>query len=153
VRIRSRCAVLLLLSLNACALWQGGGPDRAEESARRAALSDFHSRWRGVPYRNGGAGPAGFDCSGLVHAAYREVFGMALPRTTEDQALIGHRISRSELRAGDLIFFKTGWGKRHVGVYLDDGRFLHASESEGVTLSSLASPYWDSRFWHARRLL
>jgi probable lipoprotein NlpC len=155
VRYRPRfIALTLFLSLGACSLWQGGEtPDPKQEQARRAALSDFHRQWRGVPYRYGGEDVSGMDCSGLVQRAYRELFGLSLPRTTEDQADAGLRISRSQLRAGDLVFFKIGWWKIHVGMYLGNGRFLHASESDGVTQSSLAAPYWESRYWHARRLL
>lgn len=147
-------AVALVLALAACTLWQDGdAPDSQQESVRRAALSDFHRQWRGVPYRYGGEGRGGMDCSGLVQTVFREVFAVALPRTTEAQADSGRHVSRSQLRAGDLVFFKTGWWKKHVGVYVGNGRFLHASETEGVTTTALSSPYWDDRFWQARRVM
>ena len=66
---------------------------------------------------------------------------------------MGKRIRRSQLRAGDLVFFKTGWAKRHVGIYSGSGRFIHASTSKGVISSQLDSDYWRKHFWQARRVM
>jgi cell wall-associated NlpC family hydrolase len=65
-----------------------------------------------------------------------------LPRSTEAQARIGEPIAISELRTGDLVFFKTSWKTGHVGIYLNDGFFMHASTTKGVMISSLENPYW-----------
>lgn len=147
-------ALALLLSLSACTLWQAReASETPEEQTRRTALAEFHRQWQGVPYRYGGENRGGMDCSGLVYVAFRDLFTVALPRTTDEQARLGRRVSTSSLRAGDLVFFKTGWWKRHVGVYLGNGRFLHASESEGVTATSLSAPYWANNYWQARRVM
>ncbi|MGH8762807.1 MAG: NlpC/P60 family protein, partial [Nitrosospira sp.] len=75
-----------------------------------------------------------------------------LPRSTEFQAELGEDIGKAQLRAGDLVFFKTGISVRHVGVYLEGGRFLHASTSKGVMISRLNESYWKSAYWKAKRL-
>jgi probable lipoprotein NlpC len=77
---------------------------------------------------------------------------VVLPRSTGFQAELGENIGKSQLRAGDLVFFKTGRTVRHVGVYLEDGRFLHASTSQGVMISGLDESYWKSAYWKAKRL-
>lgn len=109
--------------------------------------------WKGVPYRAGGLSKAGIDCSGLVHVTYRSVFNLAVPRTTKSLARVGSRVGRGRLRPGDLVFFRTGLRKRHVGIYVADGEFLHASTSRGVTISSLNEDYWDESYRGARRVL
>ena len=68
------------------------------------------------------------------------------------QAELGRDIDKNQLRAGDLVFFKTGISVRHVGVYLEDGRFLHASTKHGVIISRLSETYWKSAYWKAKRL-
>ncbi len=117
------------------------------------ALLEQHARWRGVPYRLGGTDRGGIDCSAFVQRTFAERFGIALPRTTAQQGRAGVAVTREALRPGDLVFFKTGRKLRHVGIYLGDGRFLHASTSRGVTLSSLENRYWRERYWKARRIL
>lgn len=115
-------------------------------------LDRHYASWRGVPHRYGGASRAGVDCSAFVLFTYRDVFGEQLPRTTRAQAKLGKRVSKRRLRAGDLVFFKIGWRQRHVGIYVGDGQFIHASESQGVARSSLDNPYWRTHYWKARRL-
>ncbi len=109
-------------------------------------------RWRGVPYRLGGSSEAGVDCSAFVQITFQSRLGVDLPRTTEELARQGERVDRDELRAGDLVFFKTGFRQRHVGIYMGGKRFLHASTSRGVMTSSLNNVYWDERYWKARRI-
>jgi cell wall-associated NlpC family hydrolase len=83
---------------------------------------------------------------------FRTKLGVVLPRSTEFQAQLGESVRKDQLRAGDLVFFKTGMTDRHVGVYLEDGKFLHASTSQGVTISGLDESYWKSAYWKAKRL-
>lgn len=118
----------------------------------RTALYAQHDLWRGTPYVLGGTSRRGVDCSGFVQRTFDSHFGIAVPRTTELQSQQGQRIGRDALQAGDLVFFRTGNGKRHVGIYVEDGQFLHASTSRGVTLSRLDNPYWSRHYWQARRL-
>lgn len=118
----------------------------------RQALYGELDRWRGTRYRMGGMGKKGFDCSGLTYVVYRDVFGKHLPRTTGGQLRVGRSVSRDNLAPGDLVFFKTGLFKRHVGIYIENGWFLHASTSDGVRMSSLNSAYWRGHYWKSRRV-
>lgn len=111
-----------------------------------------YSQWRGVPYRIGGEGKRGIDCSAFVQQTFKEKFGLNLPRTTKQLANHGRKITSSGLRPGDLVMFKTGWRDRHVGIYLEKYRFLHVSLTNGVTISTMTDPYWYSRYWQTRRV-
>jgi cell wall-associated NlpC family hydrolase len=106
----------------------------------------------GTRYRNGGADPEGFDCSGFVQYVFAQQ-GVLVPRTVEEQARSGMRVD--ELRPGDLVFFHTsGHGATHVGIALDNTRFVHAPSSRGeVRVEPLARPYWAERFIEGRRML
>lgn len=116
------------------------------------ALYDELERWEGTRHKLGGLGSEGIDCSGLTYVVYRDLFGKQLPRTTKEQGRVGRPVKRRALEAGDLVFFKTGFSRRHVGIYIRDGMFLHASRSDGVRLSNLSSGYWRERYWKARRM-
>ncbi len=106
--------------------------------------------WMGVPYKYGGNSKRGIDCSGLTCAIYREVYGKKLPRTCRQQFAEIKRVNHSdELKSGDLLFFHTSPGSRectHVGIYLKDGRFLHASSYRGVVTDVLHSKYWSTHW-------
>lgn len=109
----------------------------------------------GTPYRYGGNTPAGgFDCSGLVGFVYRDAGGIALPRTTAEMARIAaSRIARDALRTGDLVFFGETSEVSHVGIYVGEGRFVHAPNAGGtVRLDALDNPYWTRQFQFARRV-
>lgn len=116
------------------------------------SLRDQAEQWRGVPYRYGGLSESGVDCSGFVYLTFQSRLGLELPRTTDELARRGERVGRGDLRPGDLVFFKTGFRDRHVGIYMGGGRFLHASTSRGVITSSLNNQYWRKHYWKARRL-
>lgn len=122
-------------------------PDvEAPESLALQLLYQQHYLWHGTPYRMGGNSRSGIDCSAFVQVTYRDVFGIDLPRRTDEQVRVGTPISKSELQPGDLIFFREG---RHVGIYLENRTFLHASTRRGVIISSLDNNYWAQRFWRA----
>jgi len=109
----------------------------------------------GLDYRYGGNSPVtGFDCSGLVAHVFLEAWNIRLPRDTGAQSKTGTPVSLAELQAGDLVFYDTL--KRpysHVGIYLGDGRFVHAPKSGAqVRIESLRSAYWAQRFNGARRV-
>ncbi|MEM1270407.1 MAG: NlpC/P60 family protein [Bacteroidota bacterium] len=122
--------------------------------AEAEALRQFEAhvdQWYGTPHAD--RDPDGVDCSAYVQRAYADALGVALPRTTRQQVREGVQVSKSELRAGDLVFFRPTAKTRHVGIYLDNGRFAHASSSQGVMVSELGQTYWRSRYWTARRIL
>lgn len=107
----------------------------------------------GVPYVFGGTSPYGFDCSGYVQYVFAHA-GISLPRTADVQYEVGTPISTAELIPGDLVFFSTyTYGASHVGIYVGDGNFIHASSSRGVTISSLSQAYYSSHYIGARRIL
>jgi probable lipoprotein NlpC len=126
--------------------------DLSDKHKTRQILDQQYEDWRHVRYRMGGLSRSGIDCSGLVYLTYRTKFGIDLPRSTEHQAKTGRTIRRDQLRTGDLVFFKTGIFTRHVGMYIDHGRFLHASTRKGVMISSLKTPYWADAYWKAQRV-
>ncbi len=115
-------------------------------------LNQQYRAWRSVPYKMGGLSKRGVDCSGFVYLTYRDRLGMNLPRTTELQYVNSRKINKKDLQAGDLVFFQTGLKQKHVGIYLSDGQFLHASSSKGVMVSSLSNVYWNKKFLNARRI-
>lgn len=117
-------------------------------------LADQLQMWQGAPYRYGGMSKRGVDCSGFVMLTFQQQFNLLLPRETYQQAQTGRRISRDDLRPGDLVFFKTGSGENglHVGIYNGNHQFIHASASQGVIRSSLNNRYWRLHFWQARRI-
>lgn len=107
----------------------------------------------GLPYREGGALPDGFDCSGLVTYVFAR-HGIAVPRDVRRQASAGAPVARGDIMAGDLVFFSTtGSGPTHVGIAIGDGQFVHAPKSGAVVrVELLESAYWTSRFVAARRV-
>ena len=107
----------------------------------------------GSPYRDGGALPDGFDCSGLVTYVFAR-HGVAVPRDVRRQSAAGAAVERGDLAPGDLLFFATtGSGATHVGIAIGGGRFVHAPKSgDVVRVDSLSAAYWKSRFVAARRV-
>ena len=108
--------------------------------------------WWGTRYRLGGNDRNGIDCSGFTCMLYNNLFQTQLPRTAREQYQALRSIDPSELREGDLVFFTTGSTITHVGFYLQNNKFAHASTSEGVTISDLNDRYWQARFAGAGRL-
>lgn len=101
--------------------------------------------WIGVPYRAGGETKRGTDCSGLVCQLYQNVYQIKLPRSSDVQKKESRKIAKRNLREGDLVFFsssRSGKKVAHSGIYLKDGKFIHASTSQGVIVSRLSEPYY-----------
>lgn len=116
--------------------------------APRAAgyrVAETAQKMVGVPYRFGGSTPRGFDCSGLAQYAYAAA-GIEIPRVSTDQFRASRPVLRHELAAGDLLFFDTDWRRGHVGIYIGDGRFVHAPSSGGrVSVEGLNGGYYKGR--------
>jgi cell wall-associated NlpC family hydrolase len=112
------------------------------------------AEWLGVPYREGGLSKQGIDCSGLVLQVYRTVTGMRLPHSSKQMFQMGIPVSTAQLRAGDLVFFHTSDGRtiNHVGIYLKNNQFVHASITKGGMVSSLKEAYFAKSYAGARRV-
>ena len=108
--------------------------------------------WYGTRYRYGGTTKSGIDCSAFVQAIYLSAFGMRLPRTARDQYRGCEIVSATQIKTGDLVFFNTTGGISHVGIYLQNNKFIHASTSFGVTISDLFDPYYLGRFLGVGRI-
>jgi cell wall-associated NlpC family hydrolase len=108
----------------------------------------------GVPYRNGGSDPSGFDCSGLVQWVFAR-HGTMLPREVKDQYRVGRDVDLRDAEPGDLIFFETvSRGASHVGMVIGEGRFIHAPSSNGVVrVEPYTANYWIRRFVGVRRVM
>ncbi len=147
-------AAVALLAASACTSVRVHG----EEQRAAGAGADIAVRalaHLGVPYRFGGDDPSrGFDCSGLVRHVYRDALGVDLPRRSEEIGRAGRAVERERLQPGDLVFFNTqGSAFSHVGIYIGDGRFVHAPAGRGhVRIDALHERYWARRFDGARRL-
>ncbi len=125
------------------------------DSIDNDALQQAVNRWLNTPYRYGGQSRQGTDCSGLTRNLYREVYGIELPRTVEEQIKTGRYVQKARLKAGDLVFFRNGGSGviDHVGIYLGQDKFVHASLQQGVVISELSSSYYQRHYVTARRLL
>ena len=124
-------------------------PDGSVQTLLKSALALL-----GTPYRWGGTGTNGFDCSGLVGYVFKTALGVDLPRVSRDMATAGERVDRSALTAGDIVFFRVH-GRRvdHVGIYVGNGQFLHAPRTgKDVMVSRLDEGYWSGKFMEARRI-
>jgi lipoprotein Spr len=119
----------------------------------KVSLQQAYRDWKGTNYVWGGETHAGIDCSGLIQIIFKRYFGVKLPRNTKRQLYRGKFVHRSDLKSGDLVFFHTGHKELHVGIIVTGNQFLHASVSQGVTISSLKDRYWKSHYMTARRVL
>jgi cell wall-associated NlpC family hydrolase len=129
-------------------------PKAPKAGGLRNLLADFAMTLRDIRYRRGGKEPStGFDCSGFVRYVYKHALGKELPPNSASQYQTGTQIARSEMKTGDLVFFRIK-GKRvsHVGIYLGEGRFIHApSTGKRISVSELSEGYWAKRFVGAKR--
>lgn len=122
------------------------------EKLTNKKLVDYVHQWYSVPYRIGGTSKEGIDCSAFVQGIAGDAFGVQLPRTAREQAAYCTEIEKKDLQEGDLVFFNTTGGVSHVGLYINNNKFVHASTSMGVVISDLDEPYWQRRFVKAGRM-
>lgn len=123
-------------------------------TSRASQIVATAKKYIGVPYLWGGTTPKGFDCSGFVQYVFNR-HGISLPRTTTEQYKVGSYVSKSKLKTGDLVFLQNTYrqGISHVGIYVGDGKMIHASSSKGVVISDLSTSYYTSHYYGARRVL
>jgi cell wall-associated NlpC family hydrolase len=165
---RNILSVCILLLISGCGVtqrtsqpvWDNSGNSSAPITASVSNYSEVtrqlfgaHSEWKGTPYRLGGNGINGVDCSSFTQIVFQNFFGIDLPRNTRQQLQEGSGVRRNFVRPGDLIFFRTSRGMLHVGILMEDGDFLHASTSSGVMISNVSERYWASKYLGARRIL
>ena len=122
------------------------------ELVKNVNLLRFIDEWYGVKYLYGGSTKRGIDCSALMQTLFTSLYGLSLPRTAKMQYDASRKISRTELKEGDLLFFNTRGGVSHVGMYLTNNKFVHASV-KGVTISDMFDPYYASRLIGTGRVL
>lgn len=171
---RYLCIVLSIWLLAACAGMKpnpqfrekpsnAAPPARTEGRALRRARNDGSferemkqeiQKYMGVPYRWGGATTAGMDCSGFVSTVFHNAVELKLPHNARRIHRLGQSVDREDLRFGDLVFFQDieSAGISHVGIYVGEDQFAHASTTRGVTISSLNMDYYRSRYAGARRV-
>lgn len=118
--------------------------DVSKGSLTNEYLYSFISNWYGTPYKFGGQSQQGVDCSGFTNILYREIYNVQLPRSSKDIAVNIKRKYTKNLKEGDLVFFSFGKSKEinHVGIYLHNNKFVHASTSKGVIISDLTEPWY-----------
>ncbi len=151
----------LLILLSACSVTPnapeisvGSNNDHPSTQTRQEVVQTAHTLL-GAPYLFGGTTPRGFDCSGLINYVFRQAAGLALPRTARQLVRVGKSVRRNQLSPADLVFFKIGRKKSiHIGIYIGNGRFIHAPSSGGkVNIQRLSTKYWKIRYRGARRLI
>jgi len=144
---------LVVSGLLSCSLLFGGflTEHKVEASTFGDKVTDIALDYIGVPYVWGGTSPSGFDCSGYTSFTYKKA-GVTIPRTAAEQYTKGQAVSKSSLQEGDLVFFSTyKAGASHVGIYLNNNKFIHAS-SNGVKISSLTESYYANTYIGSKRI-
>lgn len=149
-------SIVLLMIFSACGparnTQRGNNYDRTQPltSRQKKELVKEAKKWLGTSYRYGGHSRQGTDCSGMVMEVYRKVCNVSLPRSSREQQAYCKGIKKKDLSDGDLIFFCTGSGNRvsHVGMYIGDGKMVHASSSRGVIISGIDERYY-TRTYHS----
>jgi lipoprotein Spr len=129
--------------------------DIAVEEINNIPLLQKIDEWWGTPYVLGGSSKRGVDCSYFTLDVMNAIYNTNLKRTAAEQYTQSEKIDWSDLKEGDLIFFKTDGSRSisHVGIYMTNNKFAHASTSQGVTISDLSQPYWQKRLYSLGRVL
>jgi lipoprotein Spr len=151
----SALAVVLIASCSGAPRQGLGKGEGTAGEPNRQDIVRFAKTFVGTPYRSGGTSYKGVDCSGLSYVVYRQ-FDIRLPRTSLDQSRVGVPVDRSKLKPADLLFFNTSrrGSVSHVGIYIGDGKFIHASTSaRTVRIDVLSDDYYRNCYAGARRVL
>lgn len=126
--------------------------DASPESLTNTGLLKIVDEWWGTRYSLGGSTKDGIDCSGFTQIILGNIYNLQLPRTAHEQYRKCNKVNDEELQEGDLVFFTSGRSISHVGVYLKNNKFVHASTSQGVMISDLSDSYWSSKYKGAGRV-
>lgn len=140
-----------MLTLNRDFVFSPGSAQQETGPLRTRILVQYQ-QWKGTHYQWGGTTHNGVDCSALMQHLFQDAAHLSLPRTTGEQIHRGIQVEELSLKAGDLVFFQTREHRRHVGVYIGGHQFIHASLTQGVTVSDLNDDYWQAHFITARRV-
>lgn len=146
--------VIMLTVLSGCHSSRKAAGGTSATQSRSAIVKEAH-KWLGTKYKYGGIDRSGVDCSGMVMRVYDKAAGVKLPRSSAQQREFCKSIRRKDLAAGDLLFFATGRDKTrvsHVGIYIGDGKMIHASTSKGVITSSLNEKYYVNKYHSSGRV-
>ncbi len=155
-KVPNRFSASLSLATEACKKLQfkyAQLMDMEIEGISNFMMFGFIDDWLNTRYRYGGTTKKGIDCSALTGLLFSAVYGFTLPRTAREQYHVSERVSKENLQEGDLVFFNTRGGISHVGVYLANDRFVHASSSQGVTISDLNDSYYANKYIGAGRVM
>ncbi|NOX88320.1 MAG: hypothetical protein GXO77_04780 [Calditrichaeota bacterium] len=151
---KSAAAIMLSLWLlfSCSARFTQQAPERI--TLKEDALRIAAEHWLGTPYQYGGDSRRGIDCSALVRRLYKEAFGIELPRQSAAQRQLGYSVHAPYLKPGDLLFFRFSGeeGIEHVGVYLGNQQFVHASSKRGVVIDRLDDPYYKKHLVVVKRV-
>lgn len=149
-----RKTVAVVITSLAIALTIGTGSTFAAASnTTPSKLESVVNSVKGTPYKFGGISTVGFDCSGFTQYVFKK-FGVSISRSSAAQYKMGTAVAKSKLQEGDLVFFNTfGKGVSHVGIYVGNGKFAHASSSKGITIDKLSNSYYQKRYVGAKRVL
>ncbi|CRK85874.1 Murein DD-endopeptidase MepS/Murein LD-carboxypeptidase [Candidatus Providencia siddallii] len=119
----------------------------------KSKIMNQYINWKNVIYRLGGTTKNGIDCSSFVQRTFFDQFGIHIPRTTSEQEFLGKRVKLKSLEAGDIVLFRINNTMKHVGIYIDNGKFVHVSSSNGVVISKITNSYWSKRYYTGRRII
>ncbi len=122
------------------------------EKVKNITTFQYIDGWLGTRYCMGGTTKRCIDCSAFTQSFYSALYNTTIPRTARNQYSAAHRVSKNELQEGDLLFFNTRGGISHVGVYLQNNKFVHATSSKGIMISDLSDSYWSKRYVSAGKL-
>lgn len=147
-------AIAIVFFISGCSFYQNLNYTRPSynDTSKESKLRVIANEWKRTPYVLGGTTKKGADCSGFTQSALAQL-NIRIPRTTKTQMGSGVKVSKSKLKTGDLVFFKTGRGPNgmHVGIYTSKGKFIHLSTKGGVKEVELNNSYWKARYIGARR--
>jgi lipoprotein Spr/probable lipoprotein NlpC len=152
MRIESlKVGVFIIFILFMCSC--GSSKIASSAPTTQEKLEVQYQRYQGIPYRYGGTDSNGFDCSGFINKVYENALNYDLPRTTDGISQEGKKISKNNLKPGDLVFFKPSRKYMHVGIYMGNNTFIHSSTSKGVIKSKLDNVFWKDKYRFSRRIL